>query len=252
VISPHLSKIAAFYPADEPQGALADMNDYAVAVGLIQNKTASIPILEVVTAYAVLTGALSSIPPGVDWIGFDQYGCWTATECNEAWDKTSITDKFQIVVSAAKQTAGRKVIIIPDAIVTTGSIPTEAAQQQKVQMINNYYLLCKNEPLCVGMFPFLWDKYPNGGSTVIGANKMPIVENRLKQIGLEVKPSPTLTLLPSDLDGNNIVDIFDNNTLISNFGHTGSPAWISSDIDNNGIIDMIDFNTLVENFGKVL
>jgi hypothetical protein len=238
-ISPNLSKIAAFYPIDEPQGSLASMNDYATVVGLIKSTTTT-PILEVVTADAVINGSLSTTPPGVDWLGFDQYGCWLAAECP---DKVSITDKFNKVVSIAKQTVGRKVIVVPDAIAFGGVVPATSAQQQKVQLINSYYQMCINEPLCVGMIPFLWDTYPNDGGMVIGANKMSIVEQRLKEIGLVIKFPKA-----GDLNSDGKVDINDYNLLMANFGKVGT--GIVGDIDGNGKVDIFDYNLLVGNFGK--
>ena len=61
-----------------------------------------------------------------------------------------------------------------------------------------------------------------------------------------ISPSPS-SLKPGDLDGNNKVDIFDYNTLLTNFGRTG--AGIQGDIDGNGKVDIFDYNILLTNFG---
>jgi hypothetical protein len=64
-------------------------------------------------------------------------------------------------------------------------------------------------------------------------------------------PSPVPSSSPAksgDLDGNNKVDIFDYNTLLSNFGKI--QAALLGDIDNNGRVDIFDYNTLLSNFGK--
>ena len=57
----------------------------------------------------------------------------------------------------------------------------------------------------------------------------------------------TTSNLPGDLDGDNDVDIFDYNTLVSNFGNTncGNKADIDTDCD----VDIFDYNLLVGNFG---
>lgn len=65
-------------------------------------------------------------------------------------------------------------------------------------------------------------------------------------------PAPTSTAStapnkPGDLDGNNKVDIFDYNILLTNFGKTGS--GIQGDIDNSGKVDIFDYNLLLTNFG---
>lgn len=56
--------------------------------------------------------------------------------------------------------------------------------------------------------------------------------------------------LPGDVDGNKVVDIFDYNILLSNFGKTGTAGFIPSDITKDGIIDIFDYNKIIENFGK--
>ena len=66
-----------------------------------------------------------------------------------------------------------------------------------------------------------------------------------------VTPSPTpaaSAVKPGDIDGNNKVDIFDYNIILTNFGQTG--ANIPGDFDNNNRVDIFDLNTLLTNFGK--
>lgn len=43
-----------------------------------------------------------------------------------------------------------------------------------------------------------------------------------------------------------VVNIYDYNLLIGDFGKSGSPA----DINGNGIVDIYDYNTLIGNFGR--
>lgn len=230
-IYPHLSKIASFIPMDEPTG---DMNNYATAVQRIKSKidklpkSEQIPILMVITPDQVLRiekGTLS-VPPEISWLGFDEYGCWG----NECYKGKSIPAKFQLIVDNAKEHPGRKVIVIPDAVFKseTNISPSPKNQQENVERINNFYKLCKNEPLCVGMFPFLWKTQSYKDGWLIGAEDMSIVEQRLKQIGLEIN-----------------YDV-----LVANFGKTGTPGWIRADFIKNGKVDIFDYNVLVENFGK--
>jgi hypothetical protein len=60
-----------------------------------------------------------------------------------------------------------------------------------------------------------------------------------------VSPSP---VKPGDIDGNNKVDIFDYNILLTNFGQTGS--GIQGDLNGSGKVDIFDYNILLTNFGK--
>ncbi len=64
-----------------------------------------------------------------------------------------------------------------------------------------------------------------------------------------ISPSPSpSTTKPGDVDGNNKVDIFDYNILLTNFGKTG--IGIAGDVDLNGKVDIFDYNILLTNFGK--
>src|SRR3989344_8433021 len=53
-----------------------------------------------------------------------------------------------------------------------------------------------------------------------------------------------------DIDGNGKVDIFDYNSLLSDFGKIAS--GLIADLDGNGKVDIFDFNTLLGNFGKTI
>ncbi len=63
-------------------------------------------------------------------------------------------------------------------------------------------------------------------------------------------PSPTANLLPGDLDGNNKVDIFDYNQLLTDFAKTG--PGLMADINKDGKVDIFDYNALLTNFGRTL
>ncbi len=65
-------------------------------------------------------------------------------------------------------------------------------------------------------------------------------------ISAPVTPQPSTK--PGDLDGNNKVDIFDYNILLTNFGKTGT--GIQGDLDQNNKVDIFDYNILLTNFGK--
>ena len=64
------------------------------------------------------------------------------------------------------------------------------------------------------------------------------------------QPSPSPALRKSgDVDGNDVINIFDYNEVLTNFGKiTGFN--ILTDFDNNGAIDIFDYNEVLTNFGK--
>lgn len=70
-------------------------------------------------------------------------------------------------------------------------------------------------------------------------------------VSAPISPSPAVSPSPlttGDIDGNNKVDIFDYNILLTNFGKSGS--GIQGDIDSSGKVDIFDYNILLTNFGK--
>jgi hypothetical protein len=76
-------------------------------------------------------------------------------------------------------------------------------------------------------------------------------DQQMAYFRIRLNDSPTPTPTPSktgDLDGNNKVDIFDYNILLTNFGKTG--IGIVGDIDNDGKVSIFDYNDLLTNFGK--
>ena len=77
------------------------------------------------------------------------------------------------------------------------------------------------------------------------------VRIRVTKGGAQVWSNPLqINPPPGDLDRDGDVDIDDYNTLISDFGKTGTAGWIPADIDKNGRVDIFDYNILVGNFGK--
>lgn len=63
-------------------------------------------------------------------------------------------------------------------------------------------------------------------------------------------PAPTAGAKQGDLNGDGKIDIFDYNTMVTNFGKTGSNGFTPADINKNGSVDIFDYNILIGNFGK--
>ncbi len=53
-----------------------------------------------------------------------------------------------------------------------------------------------------------------------------------------------------DLNGDNIVNLFDYNILLNNFGKTGTAGIIKGDLNKDGVINVFDYNILLRNFGR--
>lgn len=63
-------------------------------------------------------------------------------------------------------------------------------------------------------------------------------------------PSPSPSTKAGDLNGDNVVNIFDYNIVLSNFGKKGTAGFILSDLIKDGVIDLFDYNALLNYFGK--
>ena len=63
-----------------------------------------------------------------------------------------------------------------------------------------------------------------------------------------IAPSPS-PRKPGDVDGDDFINIFDYNEVLTNFGKT-TGFNILTDFDNNGAIDIFDYNEVLTNFGK--
>lgn len=53
-----------------------------------------------------------------------------------------------------------------------------------------------------------------------------------------------------DMNSDGVVDIFDYNALLQQFGKTGAPGFTPADININGAVDIFDYNELLLQFGK--
>ena len=89
LVHPHSESILAFYPFDEP--TVAELDHYETCVKLIRATAATdpsgrpIPIAAVVTPSSVqgIEAGVFDLPKEVDWVGYDNYGCWAEEECEQ-------------------------------------------------------------------------------------------------------------------------------------------------------------------------
>jgi hypothetical protein len=58
-------------------------------------------------------------------------------------------------------------------------------------------------------------------------------------------------VIPGDLNHNGVVDMYDYNQLVTDYGKKGTPGFIPSDIDTNGVVNIYDYNILLGNFGSI-
>jgi hypothetical protein len=87
----------------------------------------------------------------------------------------------------------------------------------------------------------------------------------LTSLTTTITSTPTLTTtstlpLRGDVSGqtgtpDGIVDLFDYNAIVEQYGSTGAPEWIPEDVSGetgvpDGVIDLYDLNVIIENYGR--
>jgi hypothetical protein len=170
LVEPHASLILAFYPVDEPSPGLIASGAYAILVKAIKESAPHIPIAAVVTPSAVkgIEYGAYSLPPEVDWIGGDDYGCWGEKECQVhghcCWENRTMPHNLAVLRNYTAKRGG-KMVVIPDGVAFPTlvqrkhgqkAMPTAAQQAVRASRDRNYYEWCKAEELCVSMWVFLW------------------------------------------------------------------------------------------------
>ncbi len=100
------------------------------------------------------------------------------------------------------------------------------------------------EPSCSSAW---WHNYTSIKDTEIQMDVSTTEVSPTPSITPSIAPSPSV-VKPGDIDGNGRVDIFDYNTLLTNFNKTGTN--VQGDLNNSGKVDIFDYNILLTNFGK--
>jgi len=153
-LSPYTDAIQAFYPADEPHDPLISSGVYGTMVRAIRKSAPAIPIAAVVTPSSVkgIEFGEYSLPPEVNWIGFDHYGCWAADECAHGhccWENRTVPHNLEVIKSYVTKRGG-KMLVVPDGVAGGGKgqkpqLPSEADQQMRASRDSKYFEFCEAE-----------------------------------------------------------------------------------------------------------
>jgi hypothetical protein len=169
-IAPYTTSILAFYPIDEPSPGLISTGAYGTIVRAIKHSAPHIPIAAVVTPSAVrgIEFGAFSLPPEVDWIGGDDYGCWGQEQCQQhgycCWLNRTMPHNLGVLRDFARK-RGSKVVVVPDGVASPSpdqrkrgekALPSAAQQAVRAARDRSYYQWCLEEELCVAMWVFLW------------------------------------------------------------------------------------------------
>lgn len=200
--SPYASSILAFYPIDEPPPTLIASGAYGTLVKAIKTSAPQIPIAAVITPSAVrgIEFGAYSLPPEVDWIGGDQYGCWAEEECDTlgdcCWMNRTIPHNLGVLRDYAKRRGG-KVVVVPDGVAAATSeerkhgekaMPTAAQQAVRAARDRKYYQWCAAEELCVAMWVFLWRSVHTASGWLTGVeDQREVLLPALVEMGTAIK-----------------------------------------------------------------
>ena len=146
-----------------------------------------------------------ALPPEVDWIGGDQYGCWAEEECAThgdcCWMNRTIPHNLGVLRDYAKKSGG-KVVVIPDGVASATieerkhgekSMPTAAQQAVRAARDRRYYQWCADEELCVAMWVFLWRSVHTSTGWLTGVeDQREVLLPALVEMGTAIKHRHTL------------------------------------------------------------
>lgn len=110
---------------------------------------------------------------------------------------------------------------------------------------------CSGNPFCSSLDSAQcagWGSCSNNDSTTLNVGNSSLTPSSTPPPSSTQSPKPTGIL--GNIDGIGIVDYSDYYLFTSYFGQTGSPGFTPSDIDKNGVVDLFDYNILVGNWGK--
>ena len=193
--------IVAIYPIDEPyhngvrHGIPASEMKRSLEFvnSVIKNDYPNTPIA-VIFAPTVFFDDNLDIPQGYDWVGFDCY----IYKNIDTWDNCNGRPIPQYIeILKRKMKPEQKIVLVPDGQIAPGSPINQETINAKLEVINRYYQIAKNDDQIIAIAPYLWASYLDDGRPYTGVRDLPQLKERYKQIGKEYigkKLLPTINL----------------------------------------------------------
>jgi hypothetical protein len=76
-----------------------------------------------------------------------------------------------------------------------------------------------------------------------------LAHGKFMGVGTACAAGPCANVCRADLNGDNVVDVFDFGVLSSNFGSLVTSGWCAGDLDCSGSVDVFDFSLFASQFG---
>ena len=220
ILKPHASHIRAFYPFDEPQASVISNRAFGTICKALKSASPTTPILTVLdpaSVEGIEFGTFPELPPEVDWIGFDNYGCWNDTWWVDAdgfghgcWQNRTMEHNLGVLDKLVESRGGR-LVVVPDGMAERKcsnakctSVPTPPTADQQhgwVTRDQQFFTYCASNPRCVAMLVFVYNSVsspaPQGGEEmIVGVNQMTeVLLPALKKMGTAIKMGGVAKLL---------------------------------------------------------
>ena len=161
--------IIALTPLDEPfavaryyagMPASVMKAQLETAATLIKKDFPNLPIALNESAYALDDSF--EIPQGYDWIGFDCYG---------SLESCGIQSTVDLLKKKMTSTGKQRLFLIPDGVIFS-SIPADSNEEDRSSRLDEYVKIAVNEPSIIGLFPFIWQSFAEGETTIRGVSDM--------------------------------------------------------------------------------
>ena len=153
--------------------------------------------------------------------------------------------KFEGVVSGSATERGRKIPVdvkLESALADSGQPTDSSATAGAVTNGDGTYTASLTAPI---------------GTYHIFVNALSQLRKKIGTVGFSTGKTVTvpkdgyLQLIAGDIVDNNVIDIFDYNIIVQDFGSRMPSGGSPADLDFDNDVDIFDYNLVVQNFGKV-
>jgi hypothetical protein len=135
---------------------------------------------------------MTSVPTGIDWIGFDEYG------------DPAVTQTHYQTYMYPKMNANQRAVLVPQAYGSNNN-PGQTLAQYESSMISAadaYYNWAKTDTKVIGFIPWHWltpDPMWWTGYYEVGARNMPGLKSKWQTIGSEVRANNIVAAKTTDM-----------------------------------------------------
>ena len=207
-LDPQLSNIVALFTFDEPFIQVAPSDKARLKADIermhaaLKRQFPGVPLALNFSAPELVPGhpaQMPGIPADTDWVGFD---CYLDAGSYGSCASRSIPE--HLAALKARMSPGQRLFLVPPAFVTRqdpaataqGDCGSHRLASEQVgaleAFVDAYTQLALSEPLVIGVFPYVWASYCDGGRWYTAARELPTVLSRFQAQGAAIISRPSM------------------------------------------------------------